>query len=61
MYNNNMYNEQKYNHTCESDDEGASERQSGSLKRRPKINISEIFWIKRPDTMDTIGQSLDNR
>ncbi|KAL6836668.1 hypothetical protein J3E69DRAFT_361932 [Trichoderma sp. SZMC 28015] len=58
---NNMYNEQKYNHICESDDEGASERQSGSLKRRPKINISEIFWIKRPDTMDTIGQSLDNR
>lgn len=56
-----MYNEQKYNHICESDDEGASERQSGSPKRRPKINISEIFWIKRPDTMDTIGQSLDNR
>ncbi|KAL7963032.1 peptidase S8/S53 domain-containing protein [Trichoderma compactum] len=58
---NNMYNEQKYNHACESDDEDASERQSSSLKRRPRINISEIFWTKRPDTMDTIGQSLDNK
>ncbi|KAL6698003.1 hypothetical protein J3F84DRAFT_406347 [Trichoderma pleuroticola] len=58
---NNMYSEQNYNHACEGDDEDASKRQTGGLKRRPRINISEIFWTKRPDTMDTIGQSLDNR